>query len=580
MGRRFLFDRRLLDTDMVYSASSEVGLQLDGPVDTAVDGDIELFTGGETSITNTFWVDLIRGGNLGGAEWGFTPTDESAFFGCCRPWIFDEVNKLTTTKIGSQCFPIAVRRIDDPTLGAVAVACVNNDGDAELYRFNPSTGSWGSTVTVDSTYSGATLYPTVDIVHIPETGEVLAFFDGRLYEADTSNYNTSDAYKLRSDYTSWDNTNNSASMVYSRGMLIIVWADNVDHKVYCMRSFDRGYHWETPVAVSDDFVSGETINEADGVHVVVSPADGMFYMVVEDDSDGTGNADYAKVYKSGNGLDWEQTIGTIGNTTMYYPSLMVMEDGRFALMFGEETADRVRSYWLDPDGTLHNARGSATFGDAFDTVVQGAAGGGESFYGASGVDIGSRCCGVFNFLEVVGAVKDVVGFELRRWSNLSERYGYDNMSFVECGSSPTAGWGWTATGNAAAETHPAEYMLLTTDPIMNTTRHYATTTGVGASQPIKVKFKVECGDNCDMPNRRVGMRVKAEDAAGNGCDFGVYFDQTQVRIYDHQAAAWLGSDLIISPQETFRPEGQSSGSAYASAVLAETRGGSCAYAFG
>ncbi len=537
MGRRLMWNREASPSHVLSAldsggAAAEEGLRVDAAEETDVDGLMELFTGGTPTEEKELYIDTLRSGNLGTAEWGWADPTEDDFYGHCSPWIpSDFQNPFFGANIN---VAHRIKRADHPDEGIMSLMVFNDGGTLYFTRYLATTRSWLSSQTIAT----VTSQRMADVLMFPDTGETVIFCDGDLYSADGASYTGGSNYFIKSSISGWSTTYGSAesiTLVYARGALVLLFTYGT--KAYAALSYDRGGFWESPVAVSDDFV--DSVTSASDLHAAVSPIDGNIYMVISDDTGGTSTL---RVYRSAGGLIWDRVndgsnLQTPEDTGSDYPTIAFLEDG--TMLVGCEGVDPADGYvltWLDALGenNLDRAGRNNTISILYTELS-------NKIYATQVVDLGSECLCVSNFRGDFVSSWCIISMGCRLTSNISEDQGYDSINWINTIIySPNQGWNWSKQGTATESKTSTRMTLPTTDANSQITWNY---TAVNAEEfiPLKVKFKIACGDNCDYANRRVGARFRHESSTGKGYDFGIYFDDDQIRIYDHGAAAWLGS---------------------------------------
>lgn len=529
MARRLIFNRSS-DPDNVLSATTEAGLESDTPEESSVNGQIELFAGGTPSVDENYNVDVLIGGNVGDAEFGFNAVGDTAFNGLCSPWIVDrayvDIDRNDPINV-----PHRMLRLISTEAAVIYVA-----GTALKYcTFSKDSRVWGAVGTVtaaDAISAGS----TVDAWYFVDTGEAVAFCDGNLFS--TFDASTPASWILKGALPATATfgggaTSSHISLVYARDRLVLLFVQS--NKVYAAVSYDRGANWSLTVAVSDDFE--DAINQADSIHACVSPLDGNIYMVVEDDTNGSGSDDRLRLYRSSDGLEWVQVnsdVGTYltGSLALKNASITALQDGSF-VVFVNVSNTNISAVWVRSDGTQYipslgrNNKGSVLTSANLESI--------------EAIDMGHEVVGVSMITDIGGTTLDTLnGLGLRWWSNISEASPYDLMAWLNNQTAePDSRWGWTANGAAGAATLGNSYLTLDTVQVTLPSRYYNQL--LGSDGVEKIKFGAVCVQNCESANRWVGVTVLRMNAASKGFNFGFFIDETGWSLYDFQATAVVSS---------------------------------------
>jgi len=527
MARRIMWDRAA-DPTHVYSAldsggnAAEEGVEVDAPSDSAVSGLMEVFAGGAPSAAATRNLDIIRGGNLGSGEWGWN-NGGTPFFGACVPWVIDRPGSYDRDAVINVPHRLRGYR------GANTAASIFVRDTTISYRLYVRGTGWTARYDIGTVAAGS----TADCLAFEDTQEIIAFCDGTLYSTFDPTDASSWAVKGTTAGFAGGATDTHIALAHTRGQLVLAYINGA--KVYVRISHDRGATWDAAVCISDNFEDG-LLGDADSLDMAISPTDQNFYLLIEDDTTGAGSDDRLALYRSADGLEWDQLNSDVGNWSVLSRalqncSLLMLDDGTMVAIVIDADNGTAAAAWVDKNG-LQLTR---TAGGQVETTAW--LGVSSDLLCAPAVSMGQEILASPMIGNIGGSNKEVLNSVLLRWwSNISEQYGYGGMCWLpneEDG--PDSGWGWTANGTGTEGLATDKITLSTTDA--NNQRYY--NQQYGADDGDKLKFGVECVSDCDRANNRVGVRVERQNAGGFGYDFGLYFDQSGVRIYDHGAAAQL-----------------------------------------
>uniref|UniRef100_A0A6M3M5B9 Uncharacterized protein n=1 Tax=viral metagenome TaxID=1070528 RepID=A0A6M3M5B9_9ZZZZ len=527
MGRRLLFDRDMMgNTDLVYGATDETGLQVDVPVEYSVQGQLRCDAGGYPEEVQDFYAKLKQSGNLGGAQFVLNrdPLGGNVCMGVNKSWVADRPQHANTA--AETTAPVRAFR-DVASNRVVLVYCSGVAAATGLsYRvFDPAAKTVGLEKSIGTITAGATACG----VCLEDTGETVVFCDGALYSS-FDPYVVSPTWIEKGVATGY--TGGAAciwpSMAYIRGQLIVFYIEAGDVKQ--MVSYDRGATWETPVI---KLAAGVDITTALYVSTALNPIDGNVYVVVVDD-EGGGVGPRIRLYRTGLGVVWDEVNDDVGSyaaaaaITMDDITIACREDGGIVIGLVVGGVDSyIKVFYSGDFGVVINDSDNAF--DFANHNVAGTTIDCESFQIVEGGDELTA----FSMFDVTSHAIFVLGF--RWWASVSEAAGYDQTAWFCSTLTPPTAFGFIGTIHSAIDD---SYMTVETDagtPTAVTGNIY----GTGFAQ--KAKFCMMPVDYCDAANCRVGVRMRYDDGGGNGYDFGVYVDATGLHLYDHNGA--VGSQV-------------------------------------